>query len=125
MNSVTVKPHSPVVLVGLRWVARAASVVSIGLLAAFAFGGGEPGLPTAKEWVALAFFPVGVVAGMVLAWWKEVPGGLVTAASLAAFYGVMYAERGAVPGGPFFVLFSLPGLVLLVCGLLDRRARTA
>ncbi len=123
MNAVTVMPRSPVVLVGLRWVARAASVVSIGLLAAFAFGGGEPGLPTAKEWVALALFPAGVVAGMVLAWWKEVPGGLVTAASLMAFYAVMYSGRGVLPGGPYFVLFALPGLVLLVCGLLDRRVR--
>lgn len=123
MNTATMTSHSHMPLVGLRWFARAASVVSIGLLAAFAFGGGETGLPTAKEWFALALFPAGVVAGMVLAWWKELPGGFLTAASLAGFYTVMFAQRGVVPGGPYFVLFSLPGLLLLVCGLIDRRVR--
>lgn len=115
MNAVKGTQSSPTLLRVVRWIARAASVVSIVLLAAFAFG--ERGMPTAKEWLALAMFPGGVVAGMVWAWWSEVRGGLLTLASLIGIHAWMFVRDGKIDHGPYFALFALPGIVLLACGV--------
>ena len=104
----------------VRWIARALSLASIGLLVAFATSGGE--WPTALEWVLIACFPVGTVAGMALAWRSEVAGGVLTLASLAAFYGIATSAGGHAPGGPWFVAFASPGLALLGCGIATRYA---
>ena len=80
------------------------------------------GIPTGKEWVALALFPIGVVIGMLIGWKSQLIGGCVTAASLVGFYVVMFAmERGSVKGlGPWFAIFSSPGLMILVLGVVER-----
>ena len=102
----------------VRWIARILSLASIGLLVAFATSGGE--WPTALEWALIACFPVGTVAGMAIAWRFEISGGLVTLASLLAFYGIAIAAGGHAPGGPWFVAFASPGLALLGCGIATR-----
>ncbi|MBU3682648.1 MAG: hypothetical protein FGM39_01240 [Phycisphaerales bacterium] len=109
----------PVVVI--RWLARAASLASIGLLVAFATSGGS--WPTALEWALIACFPVGTVAGMALAWWKEIAGGLVTLASLVAFYAIYAVAGGGPPTGPWFIAFAAPGLALLGCGIAARLTR--
>ena len=106
----------------LRWAARAASVVSLGLLTMFATSGGE--WPSAREWLLIAFFPVGVAVGTALAWRHEVLGGAVTAGSLVAFYALVGATGGGWPGW-WFVAFAAPGVTLLPCGLAARAARRA
>jgi hypothetical protein len=106
----------------LRWAARAASVVSLGLLTMFATSGGE--WPSAREWLLIAFFPVGVAVGTALAWRHEVLGGAVAAASLAAFYALVRLLGDASPGW-WFVAFAAPGIALLTCGLAARAARRA
>lgn len=107
-------------LVVVRLLARLATIASVGLLIPFLFSG--PRFPDGKDAFALAFFPIGVMAGMSWAWRNEVAGGVMTVASLAIFYGIMFAQRGSMPGGPYFFLFALPGIVLLACGLVARRA---
>lgn len=102
----------------VRLIARMLSLASIGLLVAFATSGGD--WPTALEWALIACFPVGIVAGMALAWRSEIAGGLLTLASLAAFYGIATAAAGHAPGGPWFLAFALPGLALLGCGFATR-----
>src|SRR4029453_80809 len=71
----------------VRWLARGLSVFSTILLLLFVVG--EP-FPVAKvtvaEWLGLLFFPVGVTVGFAVAWWREGLGGLITTASLIAFY---------------------------------------
>ena len=103
----------------LRLVARAASLLSLGMLVLFAFSGGN--WPTPFEWLMIAFFPVGVAVGMVLAWRREVVGGAVTIASLVGFYVIAWSADASRPLGPWFVVFASPGLALLGCGLLQRR----
>jgi len=118
--------NDPAAVVVIRWLARAASLASIGLLVAFATSGGD--WPTALEWALIACFPVGTVAGMAIAWWREIAGGLVTLASLAAFYAICTVAGGGPPTGPWFVAFAAPGLALLGCGIaarLTRRSATA
>lgn len=102
----------------LRWVARLGSIASLGMLAMFAFG--EQGRPSPSEWFGIALFPIGVSVGMLLGWWREWLGGLVTLLSLAAFYGWMFVFRNGIPIGPYFVMFSIPGLLFLVCAALRR-----
>lgn len=114
------KPKRSVVV--LRWLARFGSVASAALLLLFLFGEEmDPGQLTAADILALLFFPFGVVAGMLLAWRWETLGGAITVLSLLAFYKVIYAASGRFPGGIWFMLFALPGLLFLYCGLRSRR----
>ncbi|MFM8872288.1 MAG: hypothetical protein ACKOJI_02825, partial [Phycisphaerales bacterium] len=110
--------NDPAAGLDIRWLARAPSLASIGLLVAFATSGGA--WPSALEWALIACFPVGTVAGMAIAWRKEIVGGLVTLASLAAFYAIYAVAGGGPPTGPWFVAFAAPGLALLGCGIASR-----
>ncbi len=103
----------------IRWLARLASLVSVGLIALFATSGSNP--PSAFEWLLLAFFPLGVVVGMLIAWRREVVGGSISCISLTVFHVLMLVRDGHVPATPWFVIFTLPAIVLLVVGLLDAR----
>lgn len=102
----------------LRWVARLGSIASLGMLVMFAFG--EQGRPSASEWLGIALFPIGVSVGMLLGWWREGLGGIVTLLSLAAFYGWMFVFRNGMPVGPYFLLLSSPGLLFLACATTRR-----
>ena len=104
----------------LRMLARAASVLSLALLVMFAFSGGN--WPSPREWLMIAFFPVGVAVGMVLAWHREVLGGAVTLAGLAGFYVIALTADASRPLGPWFVVLASPGMALLACGLVSARA---
>jgi hypothetical protein len=108
----------------VRWTARAGSIATLLILSAFVFGDAERSGsgPTPVEWVGLAFFPVGIMAGLLIGWWRELPGGLVTAASLAGFYGWHFVVSGRISAGPWFVVLAAPGLLFLICGW-RRRAR--
>jgi hypothetical protein len=99
----------------IRILARAASIVSLVLLVQFAFSGGNR--PTLREWILIAFFPVGVAAGTIIAWRREVLGGSITAGSLLAFHALL----GQVSAGPWFLTFASPALALGACGLVARR----
>jgi len=94
--------------------ARVTSIASITLLVmlfqAEAFNPSEIAM---KEWIGLLFFPTGVIVGMVVAWWKEGLGGLITVLSLVAFYLVYgYLMRNHI-GGWAFVAFTSPALLFL------------
>jgi hypothetical protein len=113
-------------LVGLEWVARTASIVSVGLMVALFIGEGfHPSKVAAREWVGLLFFPVGVTAGMIVAWWKEGMGAAVTVGSLIAFYlvyGYLFASH---VGGWAFVTFAGPGFLFLLHWLLVKTGKKA
>jgi hypothetical protein len=104
----------------VRWTARTWGVASGLLLFAFAFGGREHLWFAAGEAVAFLLFPVGVVAGFAVAWWRELAGGLITAGSLAllAVYVFAYSGRWL---GPYFLLFAGPGFLHIASALLARR----
>ena len=106
----------------LRWIARAWGIASALLLLAFAFGGREHFRLTAGETVEFLLFPVGVIAGFVVAWWRELAGGLITMGSLALFYLLLFARDGRLAIGPYFLLFAAPGLLHIASALLAARA---
>lgn len=101
----------------VRWAARLSSLASLGLLTWFLFSGGAA--PTVNEGIAMALFPGGVMLGMLLGWWREGLGGLLTVASLAGFYAWM-AIVGGRASGPYFLLFAAPGFLFLAAWLMGR-----
>lgn len=102
----------------LRWVARLTSLGTVGIILAFAFG--EGGAPRPLEWLMLAFFPIGLVVGLLLGWWRELLGGAVAVGSLAMFYVVMIVLGKSVPTTPYFAILGAPGALFLVAGLWRR-----
>lgn len=95
--------------------ARVGSIASIALLLMLFVGEGfRPSEISRNEWVGLLFFPIGVMIGMVIAWWKEGLGSAITLGSLLAFYLVWgYLLRNHI-GGCWFVVFASPGLLFLL-----------
>lgn len=104
----------------IRWVARVSSIAAIGLVILFLMG--EPFNPSRTEWLGLVLFPLGICAGMVVAWWKEGLGGSITVGSLAAFYAVHFATAGRFPTGWAFLAFAAPGFLFLLSWLVWRRS---
>ena len=105
-------------VVVLRWTARAWSIASATLLLAFAFGGREHVQFTAGEAIGFLLFPLGVIAGFAVAWWRELVGGLVTVGSLTLFYLWLFGRDGRLPAGPYFLLFAAPGFLHVVIALI-------
>lgn len=86
------------------------------IVLAFIIGEGfKPTQVSAREWLGLLFFPVGICAGMILAWWREGLGGSITAGSLLAFYLIHFATAGTFPKGWAFLVFAAPGFLFLFC----------
>ena len=95
--------------------ARVSSVASITLIAMLFIGEGfNPSKITHNEWLGLIFFPLGVVLGMAIAWWKEGLGAAISVGSLAAFYLVWGYLLGNHIGGWAFVTFASPGFLFLL-----------
>lgn len=119
-------PAGLIAIVVLRWIARILSMLSIGLMVLFLVGEGlaDPDASLADikltEWGLVIFFPLGVVIGMIVSWWREGTGGAVTAVSLFLFYVYHSLVFGNLPGGLWFFIFSLPGFLFLGCWLLMR-----
>ena len=100
----------------IELLARVGSIASITLLDLIFFGEGSfrPSDISRNEWIGLAFFPFGVVLGMVIAWWKEGVGSVLTVGSLIGFYLVYgYLFRNHI-GGWWFIVFASPGFLFLL-----------
>ena len=108
-----------IMTLSLRWIARAASLLSIGTILLF-FAGFNPGSVRPREWVGLAFFPAGVVAGLIVAWWKEGLGACITLISLTAFYAVYGWLMGSNVNSVAFIVFASPGFLFLIAWLLSK-----
>jgi hypothetical protein len=107
-----------------RWTARVWSILSIVFVLVFAVGEGMAGggpRPGFQEWVGLAFFPIGVGVGLVVAWFREELGGLLALGCLIAFYVWNLLRSGHWPRGPYGFLVAAPGLLFLMAGFLSHR----
>ena len=99
----------------IELLARLGSIASITLLLLlFAGEGFHPSQVAPRQWVGLAFFPLGVMIGMVIAWWKEGLGAAITLGSLMGLYLVYgYFMRYHLAGWAFIV-FASPGFLFLL-----------
>ncbi|MEW6228212.1 MAG: hypothetical protein AB1700_09020, partial [Bacillota bacterium] len=107
----------------IRWAARVLSVffvVVVLLMTVVPDPYREPRALRFNEIVELAFLPWGVLIGTLLAWRWERIGGFIAVGSLLAFYSSFLLLRGWFPSGPWFLLFSLPGILFLLLSFLDR-----
>lgn len=104
----------------IELLARVGSIVSITLLLMlFAGEGFHPSKISANEWAGLIFFPIGVLIGMAIAWWKEGAGSVITVGSLIGFYLVWgYLLRNHI-GGWWFLVFASPGFLFMLHWLLS------
>jgi hypothetical protein len=102
-------------LAAIEFLARVGSVASITFLLLLFMGEGlHPSQISTNEWAGLIFFPIGVVIGMAIAWWKEAVGSVITLASLLGFYVVWgFLLRNHI-GGWWFVVLASPGLLFLL-----------
>jgi hypothetical protein len=73
---------------------------------------------------AFLFFPLGICAGMIVAWRRELLGGSITLACLAAFYLVSMIATGALPRGWAWEAFAAPGVLFLAASLLSRKGES-
>lgn len=104
--------------------ARTLSIVIIGIELLLLFGEGlYPS--TTMEWIGLLFFPLGISVGMILAWWKEGLGGVITVGSLVAFYVIHYISVHTFPKGWGWFSFSVPGFLFLLSWYLSRNIKLA
>ncbi|RUL88303.1 hypothetical protein [Tautonia sociabilis] len=112
MSTVVEAPGPGAVLA--RWAGRIASLLSLGLLSLFVAA--EPPWPwrlSPLEGALVLCFPVATALGMVLAWWREGWGGLVTVLGVSEFSLIHLAGTGRLPGGPWFLIFSSPAVGFL------------
>ncbi len=80
----------------------------------------EPG-PVGSEWVALALFPTGLLAGYVLAWFNARVGGWTSLICMVLFSGWMLIERDLADVTVFWI-FAIPAVLLVIGGTRLQRA---
>jgi hypothetical protein len=96
----------------IEFLARVGSVMSITLLVLlFQAEALHPSEIAPSEWVGLVFFPIGVIVGLAIAWWKEGLGISITVGSLLAFYFVYGYLLQYQIGGWAFVMFASPAFL--------------
>lgn len=115
------RTHEKKFLYLFRWTARFLGAFGLGVLLLFLFGEDfDLAAISANDLVGLLFFPLAVIAGLVLAWHEEFTGGLLAVAGVVGFY-IVYGLllNGSLRMGWWFVLFAIPGLLFMLYGILS------
>ena len=99
----------------IELLARLGSIASITLIVLIFWSEAvHPSQISRIEWIGLLFFPIGVMIGMVVAWWKEGLGSTITVGSLVAFYVIYgYIFKNHI-GGWAFIVFASPSFLFLL-----------
>ncbi len=115
------KDSGAVAVVLFRWSARLLSIASTAMLLMFLFGEPfEPSKITGRQLLAMVFFPLGIVVGFAIAWWKEGLGGGITIASLLIFYLIFVTLlRENLAKGGWFLVFAIPGFLFLAAYIIS------
>jgi len=111
---------------GIRWFARIlGSLLVLFILASVIGEAIEPspqatGKITTRE-IPLIIGAISMVVGIIVAWFQEGIGGLLILGGFIFFYAVHLIFFQSLPGGPFFIIFLIIGLLFLFCWWQSRR----
>jgi hypothetical protein len=111
-------------MTAIRWTGRVLTLLSVAFVLLFFFGEADFSQPlrlTGPEIASLFFFPLGIITGNVLGWWREGLGAVITLASLCIFYVLDLVFTGTFPSGPYFALLASPSLFYALYWFLSRR----
>ncbi len=110
----------------IGWIARSLSILTVGLLALFLIG--EPtNLRTVsvQTLLLIVFFPLGLIVGLVIGWWRELAGGIVSAGCLVAFCLLNWTFNGRPPNVAPLLIFAVPGALFIIAGIIRPRRAAA
>lgn len=109
-----------------RWLGRLLSIPVFLFLIAEVLDSHSGGRgPTPSEWFLIALFPGTMALGLLIGWKWELLGGSLAVAGLGAFYAACAALGRGMPKGPYFLVFTVPGILMLLAGLLAHAADRA
>lgn len=107
----------------LLWIAKIGSAFCIAFLLFMIGGhlfGSEDTLPngfiSSSELVTFLFFPIGTLIGLMLAWKRNMLGGLITVLGIICFHFV----TGDYYLIPWIDGMTIPGILFLIYGFLKR-----
>ncbi|MEX1378380.1 MAG: hypothetical protein AB1Z23_13020 [Eubacteriales bacterium] len=107
----------------LRWTTRILGLLIVLLFAVFFIGEADFSEPihlTIAEIFLILCIPVTLIIGIIIAWKKEILGGIIIVFSILAFNIVSMISEGftfELEMG----LFLFIGLLYIICGVADRR----
>ncbi len=108
----------------LRWLARGLSALVVILIAGVFVANGSNVIKIIYSTRGqFLWFPIGVLAGFLLAWRWELAGGLVSLASLGLFYAGEVVLWNKWPRGPYFLLCALPAAFFVASWIVGRHRR--
>ncbi len=108
----------------LRWCARLSALATIGVMTALMIGGGfDPAQLKVREWILAAFFPLGLVFGLILGWRQEKLGGLIALGSLIGFCIVSLVLAPGLHKGLAVVVLAVPGLLFLLSAFVSQSGK--
>ena len=102
----------------LLWLARVWNILALAfllfMLIAHLVGDEEMNFANQTEWLMFLFFPIGVILGLAVCWWKSWLGGLITIGSLLAFRLIgqeidfnFWIDGTAAPGFLFLLYWAI------------------
>ena len=86
--------------------------------------GSEPlsGTPTFGEMIALSFFPLGVIIGLITAWKWDGLGGMIAVGSIIGFHLTMFMLHEKPSFDLLIDALASPGLLFLLSWFLSSRS---
>jgi uncharacterized membrane protein len=111
---------------GMRWTARILGTLMVAFVLLFAIGtiieGSRKQGPGLDVYTIIVFIVWGTgLAGLILAWWKEGLGGIISSVCFIVFN--ILAAVSPVPGSSYsfvLLLFMIPSILFLSCWWMER-----
>jgi hypothetical protein len=98
----------------IRWIARILGSALILLFLIFAIGEGGPNLfRSVPRELVMHLSLIAMLIGILIAWRKELIGGIIIVAGFAIFWIINYTYSHHLGIGPIFPIFPIVGILFL------------
>ncbi len=107
----------------MHWAARVCGIAVAGFVIVFFIGEGNISQMmrvSALEIAMLACIPLLLVVGIIVAWKKELIGGIIIMASVLAFIVLQVISSGYFSGLMIFASMMIPGLLFIISDYLSK-----